>query len=192
MINVDVSLDTLKNESKVVLVERSTMNQGVEHKSGNVMLPSIVQALPAGMDWRSCEILKCSIKQKPPELISEGCLFQRPAFLVAFAAFLVAFAALVAALVAAFVALVAAFVTFFASFVIFLAAFIILKINGCTKLSFLFIKDKLCLRQSQFYFNKQPNLQYAQVISADGWRKEVPGAGCVSVKTRAVKQEKTQ
>jgi hypothetical protein len=26
---------------------------------------------------------------------------------------------------------------------------------------------------SQFYFNKEPNLEYAQVISAGGWRKEV-------------------
>jgi len=77
----------------------------------------------------------------------EGYLFQRPAFLVAFAAFLVAFAAFVTAFEAAFVAFVAAFV-------IFLAAFIILKINDCTKLSFLFNKVTLCLSLSQFYFNK--------------------------------------
>lgn len=82
-------------------------------------------------------------------------MFSRAAYFKAFlVAFFVAFLVALTALVAAFVALVAAFVTFFASFVIFLAAFIILKINDCTKLSFLFNKVTLCLSLSQFYFNK--------------------------------------
>lgn len=93
-------------------------------------------------------------------MISEGFLFQRLAFLVAFlVAFFVALAAFVTALVAFVAAFVTAFVAFVAAFVTFFAAFIILKINCCTKLSFIFLKDTLCLSQSQFYFNKQPNLE---------------------------------